>query len=54
MANRINVEPHESQQKLKDLDVKVLLELFPFTVVLDHGMKITDAGEKVCICHHSY
>ncbi|XP_055371679.1 soluble guanylate cyclase 89Db-like [Condylostylus longicornis] len=47
MEKRINYIPHESQKSLKDLDVKILLELFPFTIVLDHTMNITDAGEKV-------
>lgn len=47
MAKRINLQAHESQLNLEKVDSNVLLELFPFALILDHEMKIKGAGEKV-------
>ncbi len=47
MAKRINLQAHESQLNLEAVDSSVLLELFPFALILDHDMKIKGAGEKV-------
>lgn len=47
MAKRINLQAHESQLSLEKVDSGVLLELFPFALILDHEMKIKRAGEKV-------
>lgn len=47
MAQRINVQPHPSQLQLGKVDSHVLLELFPFALILDHDMCITSAGEKI-------
>ncbi|ALC45282.1 Gyc-89Da [Drosophila busckii] len=47
MAKRVNTVVHPSQLKMPAVDLKVFLELFPFTIVLNHEMKITHAGEKV-------
>lgn len=47
MAKRINLQAHESQLNLEKVDSCVLLELFPFALILDHDMKIKTAGEKV-------
>lgn len=47
MAKRVNVQAHPSQLELDAVDSNILLELFPFAVVLDHDMRITRAGEKL-------
>lgn len=47
MRNRVNVEPHPSQLQLPQVDTKVMIELFPFTLIMDRSMTITFAGEKV-------
>lgn len=47
MAKRVNLQAHESQLDLEKVDSVVLLELFPFALILDHDMKIKGAGEKV-------
>lgn len=47
MAKRVNLQAHESQLNLEKVDSVVLLELFPFALILDHDMKIKGAGEKV-------
>lgn len=47
MAERVNVNAHPSQLQLGQIDSKILLELFPFAVILDHNMRITNAGEKI-------
>ncbi|XP_037942629.1 soluble guanylate cyclase 89Da-like [Teleopsis dalmanni] len=47
MANRVNVIVHPSQLRLPAINMDVFLDLFPFTVVLNHDMKITHAGEKI-------
>lgn len=47
MAERVNVHAHPSQLELEDFDSNILLELFPFAVVLDHDMRIKNAGEKI-------
>lgn len=47
MAKRVNFKAHESQMNLETVDSSVLLELFPFALILDHDMKIKGAGEKV-------
>lgn len=47
MAKRVNVRAHPSQLELGTVDSSILLELFPFAVILDHDMRITQAGEKI-------
>ncbi|KAH8276814.1 hypothetical protein KR026_001374 [Drosophila bipectinata] len=47
MSKRVNVIAHPSQLKMPSVDLNVFLELFPFTIVLDHDMRITLAGEKI-------
>lgn len=47
MSKRVNVLAHPSQLELGHVDSKILLELFPFAVILDHDMRITRAGEKI-------
>uniref|UniRef100_T1GUN1 guanylate cyclase n=1 Tax=Megaselia scalaris TaxID=36166 RepID=T1GUN1_MEGSC len=47
MRNRVNIEAHSSQLRLPSLDIQVLIDLFPFTLVLDRNMTIVNAGEKV-------
>lgn len=47
MSKRVNLQAHESQMNLDKVDSGVLLELFPFALILDHQMKIKGAGEKV-------
>lgn len=47
MAKRVNVLAHPSQLELGHVDSNILLELFPFAVILDHDMRISRAGEKI-------
>lgn len=47
MAQRVNVTAHPSQLLLGKVDSQVLLELFPFALILNHDMCITSAGEKI-------
>lgn len=47
MAKRVNVMAHPSQLELGNVDSDILLELFPFAVVLDHNICISRAGEKI-------
>lgn len=47
MAERVNVPIHPSQLELGHFDSAILLELFPFAIILDREMRISDAGEKI-------
>lgn len=47
MSKRVNVQAHPSQLELGQVDSNILLELFPFAVILDHDMRISRAGEKI-------
>lgn len=47
MSKRVNIEAHPSQMSLEQVDSNVLLELFPFAIILDHDMRITRTGEKL-------
>ncbi|KAM8704401.1 hypothetical protein ACLKA7_008931 [Drosophila subpalustris] len=47
MAKRVNTNAHPSQLRMPTVNLNVFLELFPFTFVLNHDMKITQAGEKI-------
>lgn len=47
MSKRVNVRAHPSQIEFGNVDSNILLELFPFAVVLDHDMCISRAGEKI-------
>lgn len=47
MAKRVNVQAHQSQLVLGQVDSGILLELFPFAVILDHDCCIARAGEKI-------
>lgn len=47
MAKRVNVQAHPSQLELGHVDSGILLDLFPFAVILDHDVCIARAGEKI-------
>lgn len=47
MAERVNIKAHPSQLSLPKVDSNVLLELFPFAIILDHDMRISKCGEKL-------
>lgn len=47
MAQRVNMKAHPSQLDLPTVESKVLLELFPFALILDKEMRISCAGEKI-------
>lgn len=47
MARRVNIKVHPSQLTFKSVDIKILLELFPFGIVINRDMRIQRAGEKV-------
>lgn len=47
MKSRVHRRVHESQGKLGPVDSSVLLQLFPFALIIDHDMKISGAGEKL-------
>lgn len=47
MAKRVNVRTHPSQLIFHEVESKILLELFPFAVILDHDMRMKGASEKI-------
>ncbi|XP_055617436.1 soluble guanylate cyclase 89Db-like isoform X1 [Toxorhynchites rutilus septentrionalis] len=47
MRKRVHLEAHPSQLQLPDVDSTLLLELFPFAIILNEQMRITAAGEKL-------
>lgn len=47
MAKRVNIQAHPSQISLDKVDSNVLLELFPFAIILDQDMRIKRCGEKL-------
>lgn len=47
MKSRVHRRVHDSQIKLGPVDSSVLLQLFPFALIIDHDMKIAGAGEKL-------
>uniref|UniRef100_A0A1B0EW13 guanylate cyclase n=1 Tax=Lutzomyia longipalpis TaxID=7200 RepID=A0A1B0EW13_LUTLO len=47
MAEKVNRKVHKSQKKLGPVDGSVLLEMFPFGIIIDESMQITGAGEKM-------
>lgn len=47
MAQRVNLRAHPSQLDFEQVDSRILLELFPFAVILNRDMRITNAGEKI-------
>lgn len=47
MSKRVNVAAHPSQMSLEKVDSNVLLELFPFAIILDQNMHIKRCGEKL-------
>lgn len=47
MSQRVNLQAHPSQLELEKVDSKILLELFPFAVILNREMRIVNAGEKI-------
>lgn len=47
MKSRVHTRIHDSQVKLGAVDSSVLLQLFPFALIIDHDMKISGAGEKL-------
>lgn len=47
MQRRVHITAHPSQLQLAAVDSNVLLELFPFALILNEQMRITAAGEKL-------
>lgn len=47
MAQRVNICAHPSQLELGKVDSQILLELFPFALILDREMRVRSAGEKI-------
>lgn len=47
MKSRVHRRVHDSQIKLGPVDSSVLLQLFPFALIIDREMKISGAGEKL-------
>lgn len=47
MSTRVNVVTHPSQMSLQKVDSNILLELFPFAIILDHEMHVKKCGEKL-------
>lgn len=47
MRKRIHIEAHPSQLQLTPVDSSMLLDLFPFALILNEKMQITAAGEKL-------
>lgn len=47
MKSRVHRQVHDSHIKLGPVDRSVLLQLFPFALIIDHDMKIAGAGEKL-------
>lgn len=47
MSTRVNVVTHPSQLTLQKFDSNILLELFPFAIILDHEMQVKKCGEKL-------
>lgn len=47
MSTRVNVVTHPSQMSLEKVDSNVLLELFPFAIILDQEMRVKKCGEKL-------
>lgn len=47
MQTRVNRKAHISQMRLGPVNSNVLLQLFPFAIIIDHDMKIAGAGEKL-------
>lgn len=47
MATRVHTKAHPSQMSLAKVDSNVLLELFPFAIILDRDMRVKKCGEKL-------
>ncbi|XP_055525809.1 soluble guanylate cyclase 89Db-like isoform X5 [Wyeomyia smithii] len=47
MRKRIHIKAHPSQLQLAPVDSSLLLDLFPFALILNEQMQITAAGEKM-------
>lgn len=47
MAKRVNIQAHPSQLLLEKFDSNILLELFPFAIILDENMNVKRCGEKL-------
>ncbi|XP_058812767.1 soluble guanylate cyclase 89Db-like isoform X1 [Topomyia yanbarensis] len=47
MRKRIHIEAHPSQLQLAPVNSGLLLDLFPFALILNEQMEITAAGEKL-------
>ena len=47
MAKRVHIRAHPSQLQLKPVNSQILLELFPFAIILNEEMRITAVGEKL-------
>uniref|UniRef100_A0A182W3L6 guanylate cyclase n=1 Tax=Anopheles minimus TaxID=112268 RepID=A0A182W3L6_9DIPT len=47
MQRRVHIKAHPSQLQLTPVNSKLLLNLFPFALILNEEMKITAVGEKL-------
>lgn len=47
MIKKINIEAHPSQLSLPKVTCEMLLELFPFALIINKDMRISGAGEKL-------
>lgn len=47
MQLRVHVTPHPSQLAHSHISTDLLLQLFPFSFLLDHDMKVCGAGDKI-------
>lgn len=47
MQRRVHITAHPSQLQLSPVSSSVLLDLFPFALILNEQMRITAAGEKL-------
>ncbi|XP_062536754.1 soluble guanylate cyclase 89Db-like isoform X3 [Armigeres subalbatus] len=47
MQRRVHITAHPSQLQLEPVSSSLLLELFPFALILNEQMRITAAGEKL-------
>lgn len=43
-----------SQTRLSDVSYEILLQLFPFGLILNKDVKIIKAGQKVYLSHHKW
>jgi guanylate cyclase len=47
MIKKINIEAHPSQLSLPKITCEMLLQMFPFALIINKSMRISGAGEKL-------